>query len=90
MQDLANLKQKMAERESKIAQEFQNKYDLLRREVDTMNKKFQERIQQFDTINQDLKKQVEDASHSGSQGMEDLKRKYEKELAEVIRSSNEK
>ncbi len=90
MQDLANLKQKMAERESKIAQEFQNKYDLLRREVDTMNKKFQERIQQFDTINQDLKKKVEDASLSGSQGMEDLKRKYEKELAEVIRSSNEK
>lgn len=90
MQEMASLKQKMSERESKIAQEFQNKYDLVRREVDTMNKKFQERIQQFESINQDLKKQVEDASHSGSQGMEELKKKYEKELAEVIRSSNEK
>jgi hypothetical protein len=49
--EITAVKTKMNEREVKISTEFQGKFDNLKREVDNMNKRFQEKIQQFESVN---------------------------------------
>lgn len=88
--EVVALKTKLQEREQKLSQDFQSKYEALRREVEMMNKKFQEKIQQFESVNTDLRRAVEDAQQTGSLGLEDLRKRYEGELANAVREANEK
>eukprot|EP01032_Pedospumella_encystans_P026280 gene26280-29686_t len=89
IQEFNNFKAKMTERDQKIAQGFQKKYDGVRAELEGMNKKFLERIEQFESTNRDLKRALEDSSKNSSE-MQELKKKYDNEIAELVRSSNEK
>ncbi len=89
IQEFNNFKAKMTERDQKIAQGFQKKYDGVRAELEGMNKKFLERIEQFENTNRDLKRALEDSSKNSSE-MQELKKKYDNEIAELVRSSNEK
>lgn len=51
LKEFANFKSKMNERDTKINQIFQKKYDILQQEVENMNKKFLTRIDEFEVIN---------------------------------------
>ncbi len=88
LQEFNNFKAKMTEREQKVSNEFQAKFDAVRKEIENMNKKFQEKIQQFDSANQELKKALQDSSSSGSLGMMELQSQHEREIAELVKSSN--
>ena len=90
IQEFNNFKAKIAERDQKLAQGFQKKYDSLRTELEGMNKKFQERVEGFESTNKELKRALEDTSKTGSAGMQELRQKYEAEMAELVRSSNDK
>jgi hypothetical protein len=89
-QQLNELKQKTAEREQKIAAEFQTKLEQLRKEIEGMNNRFRDKIDGFEALNAELKKSLEDANRSGSASADELRKKYEIELAELVKSSNEK
>jgi predicted nucleic acid-binding Zn-ribbon protein len=90
LQDLAAFKAKMNERDQKLAQGFMKKYETLRSELDTTNKKFQERVEQFDAATKNLKRAAEDAAKSGSADVQAQRKQFDEEIAELVRSSNEK
>jgi len=90
IQEFNNFKAKMNERDQKIAQSFQTKYAALRGELETMNKKFQEKVEQFEKTNKSLKESLDATSKSGSSSIAELTKKHEEEVAELVRSSNEK
>lgn len=89
-QQLNELKQKTAEREQKIAAEFQTKLDNLRKEIEGMNNRFRDKIEGFEALNAEMKKALEEANKSGSASVDELRKKYENEIAELVRTSNEK
>lgn len=88
--DFQVYKVKVAEREQRITFDFQKKYDGLNEEVEKMNAKFQERMRSFEASTQELKRYLDDARSSGSSGMQELRKKYEFEIAELVRTSNTK
>lgn len=90
LQEFNNFKAKMQDRDQKIAAEFKKKYDGLRTDVEAMNGRFQERIAQFESANKDLKAALADAAKSGSDGVAQMKLKYEHEMEEMVRVSNDK
>eukprot|EP01035_Chromulina_nebulosa_P024906 gene24906-32457_t len=85
-----NFREKAAAKELKIAAEFQQKFDGLRKEVEIMNKKFQEKLSQFESVNQDLQKALESSTVTGLAGLTELKKRHEMEIAELVRAGNEK
>ena len=64
-----NFREKAAAKELKIASEYQQKFDGLRKEVEIMNKKFQEKLSQFESVNQDLQKALESSTVTGLAGL---------------------
>lgn len=90
VQELSNFKAKMNEREQKISSEFQAKFDGVRKEIENMNSKFQEKIAQFEGANQELRRALDAASTSGSNGLAELRKRHEQEIAELVKTSNEK
>lgn len=89
-QDLISLRTSFSERETKIAQEFTTKYELLQKEVVSMNSRFGEKISTFESINSELRRSLEDSSRTGSTELDSLRSKHERELADIIRASNDK
>jgi predicted nucleic acid-binding Zn-ribbon protein len=89
-QDVKNYKKKMDEREKRIGAEYQQKYDNLKGEVETMNGKFQERIREFESVQQSLKQQLSDAHLKSNSGMSEIQKNHEKEIQDLVRTSNEK
>jgi chromosome segregation ATPase len=79
-QDFQAFKVKVQERDQKLAQEYQNKYDLLKNEMEKVNSKFQERIKAFDSANNDLRKALEETRRSNGSTIEETRRKYEHEI----------
>jgi len=90
VREMLALKVKYESRETKLSREYQLKFENVSGEVDSMNKKFTEKIDNFERINRELKAALDAAANSGSQGMKDLVAKHEKELADLVRNSNEK
>ena len=84
------LKQKAASREANIAGEFQKKYDTLQESVETMNKKFMEKVKSFELSTETLNSALKAAQSDSSSSLSDAKAAYEKELADLVKSSNEK
>lgn len=64
-----SFRDKAVVKEQKIASEFQSKFDNLKKEVEIMNKKFQEKLSQLESVNQDLQKALESSTVSGLAGM---------------------
>lgn len=89
-QELQTLKTKFSEREMKLTNDFKAKTDSLKEEVVKMNAEFQKKINAFETKTQELKKALEDSKLSSSAGAEELRMKYDKEIAEVVRIHNDK
>ncbi|KAJ1421006.1 hypothetical protein B484DRAFT_481233 [Ochromonadaceae sp. CCMP2298] len=90
LQEFSNFKSKMDQRDQKVASGFQAKYAATRAELEGMNRTFAERVDLFEATNKKLKSALEDSSKSGTAGMDELRAKYDEEIAELVRSSNEK
>jgi Family with sequence similarity 184, A and B len=81
--DLEGYKEKTAEREKRLAHEYQTRADKLSDEVAQMNTKFQEKVSTLEGLNQDLRKALDATRSSSSAGVDELKRAHQKELAEL-------
>ena len=55
-----------------------------------MCEKLNEKIGKCETVNEDLKSELEKARNNGSAGIKELREKYEKEISDLVTSSNEK
>lgn len=64
-----NFREKSSLKEQKIASEFTQKFENVKKEVESLNKKFQEKLQQLESLNQDMKKALESSTNSGAAGM---------------------
>ena len=90
LKELNHFKSKIGDRDQKIAQAFQKKFDGLRSDLEAANKRFLERMEQFEAANKELRRSLEESSRSGAAGMSDVRKKYELEIAELVRTNNEK
>lgn len=90
LKELNHFKSKMGDRDHKIAQAFQKKLDGLRGDLEAANKRFLERMEQFEAANKELRRSLEESSRSGAAGMSDVRKRYESEIAELVRTNNEK
>ena len=78
IQDFNTYKQRAEERETKLNAEYQQKYDIMKTNVDKMHEKFKEKMKLFETTNQRLN--LEEAKKSSKSGLEEMmKKKHEKE-----------
>lgn len=90
IKEFQNFKTKAKDRESKIASDFQQKFEILKSEIERMNGKFLEKIQSLESLNQNLKNSLNSSQSSSSSDIESLKKKHEIHLADVIQTSNQK
>eukprot|EP01041_Mallomonas_annulata_P004098 gene4098-8148_t len=90
IQEFDKYKSKVSEKETKITKDYQEKFESLRGEIDTMNNRFKEKLVAFENVNKDLRKSMEQMENSSSSNMTEIRRKHEAEVAELVKSSNEK
>lgn len=64
-----NFREKATLKEQKMLGEFQQKFEGLKKEIESMNKKFQDKLHQLESINQSLQKDLETSKSSGSAGL---------------------
>lgn len=86
MLDIEAYKEKAGEREQRLAKEYQAKISKQQDEISSMNGKFQEKLSTLEGLNQDLRKALDATRSSSSAGVDELKRKHEKELSELSSS----
>lgn len=80
----------MTDRESKLTNDFHIKLTSLKSEIEKINEKFNEKIINFNKINQELQLSLDEKSKFGDNNVNELKKKHELELEDTIRTSNEK
>lgn len=90
VREMMTMKVKYESRETKITREYQLKFENVSSELESINKKFGDKVDSFERINRELKTALDAATSAGSQGMKEIIAKHEKELAELVRVSNEK
>lgn len=90
LDELNKLRTSFQERELKLTKDFNLKFETLKQNVEGMNSNFQEKILQFEAANQNLRKALQDSTSSSSLSMDELKKKYESEICETVKASNEK
>ena len=83
--DITAMKTKMSEREVKLSNEFQIKFDNLKREVENMNSRFQEKITQFESTNKSLKDALSAAANDTT-ALEALRKKNELVCLHTLRT----
>jgi chromosome segregation ATPase len=83
-------KEKAVLREANIAGEFEKKFSALQENVESMNKKFLEKVKSFESSTETLNKALKAAQSDSSSSMKEAQAAYEKELADLVKSSNEK
>lgn len=88
--ELQQLKKQFDEKEKKISGEFVNKYNQIRTQIEDMNNKFAEKLKSYEQLNQTLQQSLSSNQSNSSQAIDDIRAKYEKEIASTIQSSNEK
>ena len=87
---LLTLKTKFQDREVKITNDYQEKFETVEINLKNMCEKLNEKIGKCETVNEDLKSDLEKARNNGSAGIKELREKYEKEISDLVTSSNEK
>lgn len=90
MKEFQTFKSKATEKEAKIVREYQDKFDGLQAEIETMNGRFKEKITAFELANKDLKVSLEQARNLASGSEEELRTKHEVEMADLVRTNNDK
>ena len=90
LKELESYKLKVKEREQKVAAEFQSKFESTQDKVEKMNAKFRERIEAFDKLSQQYQTDILNARTSGSASLEEIRKKYEAEMSDYVKNSNEK
>ena len=90
MKTLQSIRTKFQDRETKITKDYQNKFDTVEENLKNMCSKMEEKMEKCMTVNANLKSELEKARNSGSAGMQELRDKYEKEISDLVTSSNEK
>ena len=90
MHDLEMHKEKVEEREKKMSKEYQTKVDKQHKDIGLMNSSFQDKLGLLEGLNQDLRKALETTRSSSSTGIDELKRKHEKDVAELMASNNDR
>jgi transketolase len=84
------IRTKAEKREQRLAREYQEKFNTIKTEVENMSAKFRDKMNTFEMTNNELKASLDDARKSGTAGLQDVLAKHEKELADLVRVSNEK
>ena len=78
-----DLKGRMAAKERRLHLEFQVKVDTQQMEIAQMSARFQERLAALEGVNDELRRALEAAGTSSSQGIEEWRRRYDEDLKEV-------
>lgn len=90
LEELSKLRVSLQERETKLTKDFNAKFESLKQNAEGMNAKFQEKILQFETANQNLRKALQESTSSSSYSIDELKKKYDSEIRETVKTANEK
>lgn len=88
--ELNKLRSSFQDRELKMSQDFSSKYDVFKQSVETMNIKFQEKIDQFESANSSLKRLLQESSKYSEQSVDELRKKYEMEISNMVTAANDK
>lgn len=88
--DFQAYKIKVAEREQRLTIDVQKKYDTLKDEVSQMNQRFVDKTRAFESAMLELNKSLDEARSAGSGALQELRNKYDDEIAELVKSSNVK
>ena len=89
MLELQALKKKMVEKEANLSNDYKQKFDGLKAQIENMNKQFQEKIEKFETTNKNLRAAV-DAAKNDNTAAEAQRKLHEAELADLLQKAEEK